>query len=100
MEILPNQEDACLSSLQRAEKPLFEIDEQRLEELIQICKHYYPTVSDYFIHSVCNEQCMIEQGYEIDEVKAEELYQISQEELKKTEYNIKFEHQTSELLSE
>jgi hypothetical protein len=24
MEILPNQEDACLSSLQRAEKPLFE----------------------------------------------------------------------------
>ncbi len=96
MEILPNQEDACLSSLQRTEKPLFEIDEQRLEELIQICKHYYPTVSDYFIHSVCNEQCMVEQGYEIDEAKGEELYQIAKEELKKTEYNIKFEH--SELL--
>ena len=97
MEILPNQEDACLSSLQRAEKPLFEIDEQRLEELIQICKQYYPNVSDYFIHSVCNEQCMIEQGYEIDETKGEELYQIAQEELKKTEYNIKFER--SELLN-
>ena len=25
-------------------KPLFEIDENRLEELIQICKQYYPTV--------------------------------------------------------
>lgn len=85
MEILTNQE-----------KPLFEIDENRLNELIQICKQYYPNVSDYFIHSVCNEQCMVEQGYEIDEVKAEELYQIAQEELKKTEYNIKIEKKLSE----
>jgi hypothetical protein len=89
MKILTNQE----------EKPLFEIDEQRLDELIQICKQYYPNVSDYFIHSVCNEQCMVEQGYEIDEAKGEELYQIAQEELKKTEYNIKFERQSSELLN-
>ena len=59
------------------------IDTYRLNELIQICKQYYPTVSDYFIHSVCNEQCMVEQGYEIDEAKGEELYQIAQEELKK-----------------
>ncbi len=88
MEILTNQE----------EKPLFEIDEQRLEELIQICKQYYLTVSDYFIHSVCNEQCMVEQGYEIDEVKGQELYNIAQEELKKTEYNIKIDRQSSELL--
>ena len=86
MEILPNQE----------EKPLFEIDEDRLNELIQICKQYYQNVSDYFIHSVCNEQCMVEQGYEIDEVKAEELYNIAQEELKKTEYNIKVERQSSD----
>jgi len=89
MEILPNQE----------EKPLFEIDENRLNELIQICKQYYPHVSDYFIHSVCNEQCMVEQGYEIDEAKGEELYNIAKEELKKTEYNIKFERQSSELLN-
>jgi hypothetical protein len=81
MEILTNQE----------EKPLFEIDEQRLEELIQICKQYYPTVSDYFIHSVCNEQFMVEQGYEIDEAKGQELYNIAQEELKRTEYDIKIE---------
>jgi hypothetical protein len=73
MEILTNQE----------ENPLFEIDEQRLEELIQMCKHYYPTVSDYFIHSVCNEQCMVEQGYEIDEAKGEELYQIAKKRIKK-----------------
>ena len=81
MEILQNQE----------EKPLFEIDEQRLEELIQICKQCYPTVSDYFIHSVCNKQCMVEQGYEIDEAKGQELYDIAQEELKRTEYDIKIE---------
>ena len=86
MEILQNQEN-----------PLFEIDENRLNELIQICKQYYPTVSDYFIHSVCNEQCMVEQGYEIDEAKGQELYQIAQEELKKTEYNINIER--SELLN-
>ncbi len=86
MEILTNQE----------EKPLFEIDEQRLEELIQICKQYYPTVSDYFIHSVCNEQCMVEHGYEIDEAKGQELYNIAQEELKKTEYDIKIEKKISD----
>jgi hypothetical protein len=79
------------------EKPLFEIDEQRLEELIHICKQYYPHVPDYFIHNICNEQCMVEQGYEIDEAKGLELYNIAQEELKKTEYNIKFER--SELLN-
>ena len=70
MEILPNQE----------EKPLFEIDENRLNELMQLCKQYYPHVPDYFIHSICNEQCMVEQGYEIDEAKGLELYNIAQEE--------------------
>jgi hypothetical protein len=73
------------------EKQLFEIDENRLNELMQLCKQYYPYVPDYFIHSICNEQCMVEQGYEIDEEKGLELYNIAQEELKKTEYNIKIE---------
>jgi hypothetical protein len=43
---------------------------------------------------------MVEQGYEIDEAKGEELYNIAKEELKKTEYNIKIEHQSSELSNE
>ena len=86
MEILTNQE-----------KPLFEVDENRLNDLMQLCKQYYPHVPDYFIHSICNEQCMVEQGYEIDEEKGLELYNTAQEELKKKEYNIKFE--PSELLS-
>ena len=39
---------------------------------------------------------MVERGYEIDEAKGEELYNIAQEELKKTEYNIKIEKKLSE----
>ena len=78
------------------EKPLFEIDENRLNELMQLWKQFYPHVPDYFIHSICNEQCMVEQGYEIDEAKGEELHNIAKEELKKTEYNIKFEKNLSE----
>jgi hypothetical protein len=39
---------------------------------------------------------MVEQGYEIDEAKGEELYNIAKEELKKTEYNIKFEKNISD----
>jgi hypothetical protein len=39
---------------------------------------------------------MVEQGYVIDEAKGEQLYNIAKEELKKTEYNIKFEKNLSE----
>ena len=76
MEILTQQE----------EKPLFEVDEDRLNQLMKLIRQFYPNVPEWFIHTICNEQCMIEQGYEIDEVKAEELYKSGQEELKKTEY--------------
>ena len=101
MEILTQQEDACLSSLQRAEKPLFEVDEDRMEQLMQLSRQFYPNVPEWFIHTICNEQCMIEQGYEIDEAKAEELYKSNQEELKKTEYyfNVESERSSSELLN-
>jgi len=78
------------------EKPLFEVDEERLNELIQLSKQFYPNVPEYFIHGICNEQCMIEQGYEPDEALADELYKKAQEELKKTEYNIKIEKNISD----
>jgi hypothetical protein len=42
---------------------------------------------------------MVEQGYVIDEAKGEELYNIAKEELKKTEYNINIERQSSDLLN-
>ena len=70
------------------EKPLFEIDENRLNELIQLCKQYYPHVSDYFIHSICNEQCMIEQGYEPGETLANEYIKMLKKKVKSDYYQI------------
>ena len=80
------------------ENPLIEVDEDRLNQLMQLSRQFYPNVPEWFIHTICNEQCMIEQGYEIDVEKAEELYKTAQEELKKTEYyfNVESENKISE----
>jgi hypothetical protein len=67
---------------------LIDVDEDRLNELIQLAKHFYPDVPESFIFGVAVEQCMIEAGYEPDEELANELYKKAQEELKNTEYNI------------
>ena len=67
---------------------LIDVDEDRLNELIQLAKHFYPDVPDYFIHGVAVEEVMIEAGHEPDEEMAKELYKKAQEELKNTEYNI------------
>ena len=83
------------------EKPLFEVDENRMNELMQLSRQFYPNVPEWFVHGICNEQCMIEQGYEIDESEAYELYKTAQEELKTTEYyfNVESERSSSELLN-
>ena len=83
------------------EKPLFEVDENRLNELMQLSRQFYPNVPEWFVHGICNEQCMIEQGYEPDQALADKLYKDAQEELKTTEYYIKVESErsSSELLN-
>jgi hypothetical protein len=73
------------------EQELIDVDEDRLNELIQLAKQYYPLVPEYFIHGIAVEQCMIEAGHEPNEEVANELYRKAQEELKTTEYNIKIE---------
>jgi hypothetical protein len=85
MEILTESEikNDCEAS------ELIDIDEDRLNELIQLAKHFYPDVPDYFIHGIAVEQVMIEAGHEPNEEVANELYKKAQEELKNTEYNIK-----------
>ena len=75
---------------------LIDVDENRLNDLIQLAKQYYPDVPDYFIHGIAVEQCMIEAGHEPDEEIANELYRKAQEELKNTEYNIKIEKNLSD----
>lgn len=74
--------------IEKQENELIEVDEDRLNDLMQLCKKLYPDVADYFIHGICVEQLMYEKGYENKEV-ADELYNKAQEELKQTEYNIK-----------
>jgi hypothetical protein len=75
---------------------LFEIDENRLNELIQLAQQHYPDIPEYFVHTVAVEHCMLEQVYEPDEELANELYRKAQEELKTTEYNIKVEKNLSD----
>jgi predicted AAA+ superfamily ATPase len=76
--------------IEKQESKLIEVDEDRLNDLMQLCKKLYPDVADYFIHGICVEQLMFEKGYENKEL-ADELYNKAQEELKKTEYDVKIE---------
>jgi methionine salvage enolase-phosphatase E1 len=73
---------------------LIPVDEDRMNELMQLCKLLYPDVADYFIHGICLEQLMYEQGYENAELAAE-LFQKAQEELKTTQYYVKVEENLS-----
>lgn len=75
---------------------LIDIDDDRLNDLIQLAKQYYPDVPESFIFGVAVEQVMIEAGHEPDEEMAKELYKKAQEELKNTEYNITIEKNLSE----
>ena len=93
------QENAGASSdafdIQEQQSELIEVDEERLNALIDLCKQLYPNVPEYFIHGICVEQLMYEQGYENKEL-ADELYMKAKEELKSTEYYIKVVENLSE----
>jgi hypothetical protein len=73
---------------EKQESELIEVDEDRLNDLMQLCKRLYPDVADYFILGICVEQLMFDKGFENKEL-ADELYQKAQEELKQTEYDVK-----------
>ena len=68
-----------------SENVLIEIDNERFDQLYNLAKTLHPNVADYFIHLICNEQCVFETGYENEEV-ANELYDKAKEELKINEY--------------
>ena len=84
-----------MENLEDLSKNLIDIDEDRLNELMQLAKQYYPDVPEYFVHTIAVEQCMIEAGHEPDEELANELYRMAQEELKNKEYNSKVEKKIS-----
>ena len=78
-----------------ATDPLIEIDNERFDELYNLAKAMHPNVADYFIHLICNEQCVFEAGYE-NEAIANELYEKAQEQLKVNEYYFNVEKNLSD----
>ena len=76
---------------EEAPQTLIEIDEVRLNELMEISKQLYPEIDPYFIHIVCVEQVMHESGHEINEEEFKEMYKKALEEREKTDYYFKVE---------
>ena len=72
---------------------LIEIDNDRYDELYNLARQLYPNVADYFIHLICNEQCVLEAGHENKEL-ADELYQRAKNESKTNEYYFNVEHES------
>jgi hypothetical protein len=72
--------------IQEQKSDLVQIDEDRLNELMEISKQLYPEIDPFFIHMVCVEQVMHENGYEFNEDEYKEMYNKAQEENKNKEY--------------
>jgi hypothetical protein len=68
-----------------SENTLIEIDNERFDQLYNLAKTLHPNVADYFIHLICNEQCVFETGHENKEL-ADELYDKAKDESKINEY--------------
>ena len=74
---------------------LLEIDNERFDDLYNLAKAILPNVADYFIHLICNEQCVFEAGHENKEL-ADELYEKAKDELKINEYYFNVEKNLSD----
>ena len=73
------------------DQDLIQIDEERLNQLIELSKIHYPDIDPYFIHMVRVEQLMYENGHEIDRELANEMYNKAQEQMKNKEFYFKVE---------
>jgi hypothetical protein len=78
-----------------SEEPLIEINNERFDELYNLAKAIHPNVADYFIHLICNEQCVFETGFENKDL-ADELYDKAKEQLKINEYYFNIEKNLSD----
>ena len=77
--------------IQTQENPLIEVDEDRLNELVEASKQLYPEIDPFFIHLACAEQVMFEAGFEMNDEEVQELYNKAQEQMKTKEYFFKVE---------
>ena len=65
-----------------------EIDNERLTQLIEVCKHEYPDIDPYIIWVYSVDYLLNEQGIHGDEKEAQKLYEQAREELK---FNVRIE---------
>jgi len=67
---------------------MIEIDDERLEQLIEACKKEYPEQDNYVLWVVCMNYLLNEQGIYGDEAEAEKLREKRKEGIK---YSVRIE---------
>jgi hypothetical protein len=67
---------------------MVEIDNERLTQLIELCKQEYPDIDPYIIWVYSMDYLLNEQGIYGDKIEAQKLYDQAQGELK---FNVRIE---------
>ena len=67
---------------------MVEIDNERLTQLIEVCKHEYPDIDPYIIWVYSVDYLLNEQGIYADEKIAQQLYEQARSEVK---FNVRVE---------
>ena len=67
---------------------MVEVDNERLTQLIEICKQEYPDIDPYIIWVYSMDYLLNEQGIYGDKIEAQKLYDQAQGELK---FNVRIE---------
>jgi hypothetical protein len=67
---------------------MVEVDNERLTQLIEVCKQEYPDIDPYIIWVYSMDYLLNEQGIYGDKIEAQKLYDQAQGELK---FNVRIE---------
>ena len=67
---------------------MVEVDNERLTQLIEVCKQEYPDIDPYIIWVYSMDYLLNEQGIYGDKIEAQKLYDQAQGELK---FNVRVE---------
>jgi hypothetical protein len=67
---------------------MVEVDNERLTQLIELCKQEYPDIDPYIIWVYSMDYLLNEQGIYGDKIEAQKLYDQAQGELK---FNVRIE---------
>ena len=67
---------------------MVEVDNERLTQLIELCKQEYPDIDPYIIWLYSMDYLLNEQGIYGDKIEAQKLYDQAQGELK---FNVRIE---------